>query len=75
MSASKTLTAAIAAATIVGTVGFVSAQTSGSDQASPATPGATSTEQMNQSTNPTPAGSIDVSPKNISWPANGSVGP
>lgn len=55
MSASKTLTAAIAAATIVGTVGFVSAQTSGTDQPSSATPGATSSEQMNQSPSPAPA--------------------
>ena len=43
MSVTKTLTAAIAAATIVGTVGFVSAQTTTNDAAQPA---ATSPEPM-----------------------------
>ncbi len=47
MSASKTLTAAIAAATIVGAVGFVSAQTTSND---PAPAAATSTDPMTNKT-------------------------
>ena len=50
MSASKTLIAAIAAATIVGTVGFVSAQTT--DPAAPATP--TGTQPMDNPSSATP---------------------
>ena len=70
MNASKTLIAAMAAATIVGTVGFVSAQTT--DPAAPATQStepmtspSTTTPQMQQ---PAPAPESPVAPGNMSSP-------
>ncbi len=67
MNASKTLIAAIAAATIVGTVGFVSAQTM-----APATPAAQSTEPMSRPSTMTP-GRQQTAPADVS--AQPSVAP
>ena len=68
MNASKTLIAAMAAATIVGTVGFVSAQTT-----DPATPAAQSTEPMTSPSTTTPqmqqpAPESPAAPGNMSSP-------
>ena len=70
MNASKTLIAAIAAATIVGTVGFVSAQTT--DTAAPATQStepmtnpSTTTQDMQQ---PAPAAESSTAPADMSSP-------
>jgi hypothetical protein len=74
MNASKTLIAAIAAATIVGTVGFVSAQTT--DSAPPAaqsnepmTSPSTTTQDMQQPAPATPAPESSTAPADMSSPS------